>query len=322
MIDRIGQRGDGVVEGGAEPIFVFGALPGETVEVEDIPGHPDRRQLLRVDKPSAERIAPICPHFGVCGGCAVQHWQTEHYRVWKRDLVVTALRQAGIEAPVGDLIDARWRRSPPRRVSRQARRRDIRGRLFGRRALSRDPIDRCPVLGPKPRRRAAMPHGRLPSAGAAKAARHPGHRDRYRPRCRRARLRRAVGFAHGGTGASPPLTPGAPDPSRRACRAAARADGADRQGDGGAAARRISASHRGRRTGARALALAIAPAPKRSPTCSPASARSRCGSPKARASSRSTPTRRRSARSRLRRRPRPASSRSTSRDAICSKVPS
>ena len=105
VIDRVGHRGDGVVDSGAEPIFVFGALPGETVEVESIPGHPDRRQLLRVDTPSAQRIAPICPHFGICGGCAVQHWQTEHYRVWKRDLVVTALRQAGIDAPVADLID-------------------------------------------------------------------------------------------------------------------------------------------------------------------------------------------------------------------------
>jgi len=112
VIDHVGHRGDGVVAGGAggaggaEPIFVFGALPGETVEVESIAGHPDRRQLLRVDTPSAARIAPICPHFGICGGCAVQHWQSENYRAWKRDLVVTALRQAGIEAPVGDLIDA------------------------------------------------------------------------------------------------------------------------------------------------------------------------------------------------------------------------
>ena len=61
VIDRIGHRGDGVVAGGMDPIFVFGALPGETVEVEDIAGHPDRRQLLRVDTPSAERKTPPRP---------------------------------------------------------------------------------------------------------------------------------------------------------------------------------------------------------------------------------------------------------------------
>ena len=147
VIDHVGHRGDGVVDSGAEPIFVFGALPGETVEVESIPGHPDRRQLLRVDTPSAERIAPICPHFGICGGCAVQHWQTERYRAWKRDLVVTALRRAGIAAPVGDLIDAHG--DGRRRAVFHARRggRDILEVGFSAaRAHHVIAIDRCPVL--------------------------------------------------------------------------------------------------------------------------------------------------------------------------------
>jgi 23S rRNA (uracil1939-C5)-methyltransferase len=106
VIDRLGHRGDGVVDGAAEPIFVPGALPGEAVEVDSVPGHPDRRQLLRIEKPSTERIAPHCPHFGVCGGCAVQHLEVTAYRAWKRGLVVSSLRQAGIEAPVAELIDA------------------------------------------------------------------------------------------------------------------------------------------------------------------------------------------------------------------------
>ncbi len=106
LIDRLGHRGDGVVDGADEPMFVPGALPGETVEVDSVPGHPDRRQLLRIERPSPERVAPLCPHFGVCGGCAVQHLEMSAYRAWKRDLVVAALRQAGIEVPVVDLIDA------------------------------------------------------------------------------------------------------------------------------------------------------------------------------------------------------------------------
>jgi 23S rRNA (uracil1939-C5)-methyltransferase len=105
-ITAIGHRGDGVAEGAAGPIYVPYTLPAEIVEVEPAPGHPDRRQLVRVDQPSAARIAPICPHFGICGGCALQHWKTADYREWKRQLVVTALRQAGIDAAVGDLIDA------------------------------------------------------------------------------------------------------------------------------------------------------------------------------------------------------------------------
>ena len=68
IVTHLGHRGDGVVEAEAGPIYVPYTLPGETVEVEAWPAHPDRRQLLRVENASGERIAPICPHFGVCGG--------------------------------------------------------------------------------------------------------------------------------------------------------------------------------------------------------------------------------------------------------------
>jgi 23S rRNA (uracil1939-C5)-methyltransferase len=67
-IAHLGHRGDGVADGPDGPIYIPGALPGETVEVENVPGHPDRRHVLAVETPSPQRIAPICPHFGVCGG--------------------------------------------------------------------------------------------------------------------------------------------------------------------------------------------------------------------------------------------------------------
>jgi 23S rRNA (uracil1939-C5)-methyltransferase len=146
VIDRLGHRGDGVVDRKPEPIFVAGALPGETVEVENIPGHPDRRQLLRVDNPSAQRIAPICPHFGVCGGCAIQHLDTAVYRTWKRDLVVAALQQVGIEVPVADLIDAHG--DGRRRAVFHARgnRNVLEVGFSAPRAHHIVAIDRCPVL--------------------------------------------------------------------------------------------------------------------------------------------------------------------------------
>jgi len=147
VIDRLGHRGDGVVESAGGAIYVPGALPGETVEVDAVAGHPDRRQLLHVEAASLERIAPICPHFGVCGGCAVQHCDTASYRAWKRDLVVEALRQAGLDAPVGDLIDAHG--EGRRRAVFHARRgtHDVLEVGFSAsRAHQIVPIDRCPIL--------------------------------------------------------------------------------------------------------------------------------------------------------------------------------
>ncbi|MGO9046690.1 MAG: class I SAM-dependent RNA methyltransferase [Xanthobacteraceae bacterium] len=154
MVERlrivgIGHRGDGVAQSPGGAIYVPGTLPGETVEVEEVPGHPDRRRLLHIESGSAERIAPICPHFGVCGGCAVQHWDDTHYRAWKRGLVVEALRQAGLEAPVAELIDAHG----------EGRRRAVFHARSGSQsvlevgfAAARThrivAIDRCPVLAP------------------------------------------------------------------------------------------------------------------------------------------------------------------------------
>jgi 23S rRNA (uracil1939-C5)-methyltransferase len=147
VIARLGHRGDGIADGAEGPIYVPGTLPGETVEVDAWPGHPDRRQLLNVELPSAERVAPICPHFGVCGGCALQHWQSAPYRTWKRGLVVEALRQAGLDAPVGELIDAHG--DGRRRAVFHARRgtHDVLEVGFSAaRAHRVVSIDQCPVL--------------------------------------------------------------------------------------------------------------------------------------------------------------------------------
>jgi 23S rRNA (uracil1939-C5)-methyltransferase len=150
VINRLGHRGDGVADGPTGAIYIPGALPGETVEVEAVAGHPDRRRLLHIDTPSTERIAPICPHFGVCGGCAVQHWDATPYRAWKRDLVVKALRQAGLDTPVAVLIDAH---GEGRRRAVFHARRGTHGVLevgfSAARAHHLVAIDRCPILAPK-----------------------------------------------------------------------------------------------------------------------------------------------------------------------------
>jgi len=93
-ITRLGHRGDGVADTPAGPVYVPYTLPGEVVTVEAVAGHPDRRHLDHVDKPSHERATPVCKHFGQCGGCALQHWSLAEYHLWKRSLVVEALERA------------------------------------------------------------------------------------------------------------------------------------------------------------------------------------------------------------------------------------
>lgn len=149
LVDHVGHRGDGVGTVDSMSVYVPYALGGETVEVAAVPGHPDRRRLIRVERASPERVTPFCPHFGVCGGCAIQHWDIERYRAWKREIVVTTLAQAGISCDVPPLVDAHG--LGRRRITLHARMGTHEVLKVGFAAAnSHDiiPIDRCPILDP------------------------------------------------------------------------------------------------------------------------------------------------------------------------------
>jgi 23S rRNA (uracil1939-C5)-methyltransferase len=151
-IARVGRRGDGIAQTPAGPVYVPYTLPGETAEVEEWPGHPDRRHLLKIEVASRARIAAVCPHFGTCGGCALQHWAAPHYRDWKRGLVVEALGEMGFaaaDALVDPLIDAHG--EGRRRAVFHAWRRGHDVLEVGFAALLAHhvvAIDHCPVLAP------------------------------------------------------------------------------------------------------------------------------------------------------------------------------
>ncbi|WP_315715540.1 MULTISPECIES: class I SAM-dependent RNA methyltransferase [unclassified Bradyrhizobium] len=149
VIDHVGHRGDGVSLSSGEALYVPYTLAGETVEAAVVPGHPDRRKLLAVEAASSERIAPFCAHFGVCGGCAIQHWMPGPYQQWKRNIVVETLRAAKVDCEVADLIDAHG--AGRRRATFHARMgtHDVLRVGFSA-ANSHDivPIDRCPILDP------------------------------------------------------------------------------------------------------------------------------------------------------------------------------
>jgi 23S rRNA (uracil1939-C5)-methyltransferase len=70
--------GEGVVREG-KTAFVAGALPGERIRFRRTRRHRqhDEAELLEVLEPSASRVVPRCAHFGICGGCALQHLSAE-----------------------------------------------------------------------------------------------------------------------------------------------------------------------------------------------------------------------------------------------------
>ena len=93
-IEKLNKRGEGVAgDGGVFP----DALPGEVLRI----GGPEPVRLTQ----SPDRIAPICRHYGQCGGCAAQHMGERLYSDWKRASLVTALDRAGLHCEVGALVD-------------------------------------------------------------------------------------------------------------------------------------------------------------------------------------------------------------------------
>ncbi|GAB4516115.1 MAG: class I SAM-dependent RNA methyltransferase [Roseibium sp.] len=102
-ITELGHRGDGIALTEDGPVYVGGALPGETVRANVVNG---RAADPVIERPSPDRVRPVCRHFDACGGCSVQHLSEQPYLAWKRGLVEKALGDRGIEFAVSDTIAA------------------------------------------------------------------------------------------------------------------------------------------------------------------------------------------------------------------------
>lgn len=142
----IGVRGDAVFAAPEGPIYAPYGLPGETVRAR-ITG--DRASIIEIVRPSSERQAPPCAHFGACGGCQLQHWREAPYLAWKRDQVVQALSKRGLGgAHVEETIPA-WGEGRRRAAVHAAREHGrVRIGFIERGGARLTPISQCPALTP------------------------------------------------------------------------------------------------------------------------------------------------------------------------------
>jgi 23S rRNA (uracil1939-C5)-methyltransferase len=74
-IESLDQEGRGVARAGGKVIFVEGALPGEVVTYSSFRRKPkfEVANVATILRASSQRVTPRCRHFGVCGGCSLQH---------------------------------------------------------------------------------------------------------------------------------------------------------------------------------------------------------------------------------------------------------
>lgn len=151
-IDRIGGRGDGIADHRGRSVYVPFTTVGDTVRarVDGRRGDALAATLVELISPGPGRTRPPCPHFGVCGGCALQHLNADMYRRWKRERVGTALARQGLDAvEVAPVVS-----TPPgdRRRATLAARRIGAGVVLGfneRRRHRIVDLGACPVLRPE-----------------------------------------------------------------------------------------------------------------------------------------------------------------------------
>ena len=100
-IESLDQEGRGVTHVGGKAVFVDGALPGEQVSFRRTrrQRRHDEGEVVEVLRAAPERVAPRCRHFGICGGCSLQHLQHGAQLAAKARVVAEALARIGGVTP-------------------------------------------------------------------------------------------------------------------------------------------------------------------------------------------------------------------------------
>ncbi|MFT4270387.1 MAG: 23S rRNA (uracil(1939)-C(5))-methyltransferase RlmD [Pantoea sp.] len=154
-IEDLDPFGQGVARHNGKAMFVSGALPGEQAEVTLLE---DKRQYARakatrITNPSSERVAPRCPHFGVCGGCQQQHVSVALQEQSKaRALARMLSRDAPLPVRVDEIISGHaWGYRRRARLGLQWHPKQQRLQMGFRQAASNDLVEltQCPILAPE-----------------------------------------------------------------------------------------------------------------------------------------------------------------------------
>jgi 23S rRNA (uracil1939-C5)-methyltransferase len=103
-IDDLSHDGRGVAHVEGKTVFVADALPGERVRARLIRRHRhfDEARVEEILAASPDRVAPRCPHFGVCGGCVLQHLAPAAQIAAKQNVLAQNF------ARIGHVEPARW----------------------------------------------------------------------------------------------------------------------------------------------------------------------------------------------------------------------
>ncbi|MDH5425454.1 MAG: 23S rRNA (uracil(1939)-C(5))-methyltransferase RlmD [Gammaproteobacteria bacterium] len=101
LIEGLSTEGRGIVHLNDKVVFVDGALPGEKVEIEytSSTAKYDEAKVISVLEASADRVVPPCQHADICGGCSLQHLNTDKQIENKQAALIESLQFIGKVQP-------------------------------------------------------------------------------------------------------------------------------------------------------------------------------------------------------------------------------
>jgi len=94
-IERLDHQGAGIAFLNKKPVFINDVLPQEEVLIQltESKSKFARAKLIKILKPSSERIEAFCPHYNECGGCNMQHLSHEAQIQYKQDSLLQLIKK-------------------------------------------------------------------------------------------------------------------------------------------------------------------------------------------------------------------------------------
>lgn len=151
-IEKLDHHGAGMAYQNKKPIFIEGALPGEQVlaQLTESKSKFARANLIKIQKPSPERIEPFCSHYHECGGCNMQHLGSDAQQDYKQQTLSQLMskfagQSVALDAPIVGKAQGYRRRA---RVSIKLNKKTRQLEFGFRKKQSKEivTVTQCPVL--------------------------------------------------------------------------------------------------------------------------------------------------------------------------------
>lgn len=152
-VEKLDHQGRGIAFYQNKPLFIEGALIGETLDVKisESKKRYSKANIMKIHAASEQRVAPSCQHYEQCGGCHLQHTTQQSQIEIKQNGLLDLFGRFAKQAPIAlqpAIQSDEWGYRRSARFGVQFNKKSKQVQMGFRRALSNDLIEQrvCPVL--------------------------------------------------------------------------------------------------------------------------------------------------------------------------------